>query len=89
VLTPTPQLNAEERNSLLAALLGDMTGAKNLLVLELVITPSEKTPEGLMRSESWYSLSWPCGLEELEQRIEGIVSGHLRARGESAGGPSD
>ena len=88
VLTPTPQLSAERRNSLLAALLGDTTGATKLPVLELV-TPSQKTPEGLMRSESWYGLSWPCGLEELEQRIEGILVSRLGARSESAGGPSD
>ena len=84
VLTPTPQLSAEERKSLLAALLGDTPAVTNLLVLVLV-TPSEKTPEGLMRSESWYTVSWPCRLEELEQRIEGILSRHLKARGENAG----
>jgi hypothetical protein len=88
VLTPTPQLSAEERTSLLTALLGDAAGATKLSVLELV-TPSQKTPEELMRSESWYSLTWPCGLEELAQRVEGILSRHLRARGESAEGPSD
>jgi hypothetical protein len=83
VLTPTPQLSAERRNSLLAALLGDTTGATNLLVLALV-TPTQETSEGLMRSESWYSVSWPCRFEELEQRIECILASPLGARGESA-----
>jgi hypothetical protein len=84
VLTPTPQLSIKERECLLAELLEDRLAATNLLVLEL-ITPSERTSEGLMQSELRYSLSWPCRFEEMEQRIEGILVGHFGDNGESAG----
>src|SRR5919202_1763570 len=44
VLTPTPQLSAEEREALLASLLADASRAATLRVLALV-TSSGATPE--------------------------------------------
>ena len=73
VLTPTPQLSAEERETLLASLLRRNTsGTTKLQVLELVV-PSEETQEGRMRNATWHGVPWPCKLETLEQHIEATV----------------
>ncbi len=73
VLTPTPQLSAEERETLLASLLRRNTlGSTKLRVLELVV-PSEETQEGRMRNAAWHEVPWPCSLEKLEQHIEATV----------------
>jgi hypothetical protein len=73
VLTPTPQLRAEERETLLASLLRRNTpGTTKLQVLELVV-PSEETQEGHMRNATWHGVPWPCRLETLEQHIEAVV----------------
>ena len=73
LLTPTPQLSAEERETLLASLLRRNTsGTTKLRVLELVV-PSEETQEGRMRNAAWHEVPWPCRLETLEQHIEAAV----------------
>ena len=73
VLTPTPRLNTEQRETLLTALLRrDAPGIINLQVLELVV-PSEEIQEGRTRDASWYGVPWPCGLETLQQHIEAAV----------------
>jgi hypothetical protein len=73
VLTPTPRLNTEQRETLLTALLGRGTPATTpLQVLELVV-PSEGNQEGRTRDAAWYGVPWPCSLETLEQHIEAAV----------------
>jgi hypothetical protein len=73
VLTPTPRLQTEQRETLLTALLRRGTpGSTKLQVLELVV-PSEETQEGRMREASWYGVPWPCGLETLERHIEAAI----------------
>ena len=72
VLTPTRRLSPEQREALLAEL-RNTPGFTNIPVLELV-TPPEETQAGGKQEESWYRVPWPCMLEELEQRIEAVLS---------------
>jgi hypothetical protein len=72
VLTPTRQLSLEQREALLAEL-RNTPGFANIPVLELGMSPKE-TRAGGRQEESWYGVPWPCTIEELEQRIEAVLS---------------
>lgn len=74
VLTPTPQSSTEKREALLASL-RKTSRSTNVPVLELV-TLSNESREGRTRDDLWYMVPWPCGIEELEQRIEEALSLH-------------
>lgn len=72
LLTPMPELNTKRRETLSVSL-RDMTKATEMTVLDLV-TPSEETREGgEARDESWHVVQWPCGIEELERRVEAAL----------------
>ena len=72
LLTPTHRLSPEQRQTLLAEL-RNTPGFVNIPVFELV-TPPEETPAGGRQDESWHRVPWPCMLEELERRIEAVLS---------------
>jgi hypothetical protein len=73
LLTPTPQLSTERRETLLAPLRGT-PGATKMPVLELVYLFSKEAREERARDERWHTVPWPCRIEELERRIEAILS---------------
>ncbi len=82
VLTPTPGLSIEHRESLLMSLKDTLKDPK-VPVLELA-TPPKETREGGTRDESWYIVSWPCSLGELEQEVEAALFAN-HANGEQFG----
>ena len=71
LLAPAPGLSIQDRESQLA-LLREMSRAAKMPVLELVETSKEK-PEGPAREGSWHMMPWPCGIEELERRVEAVL----------------
>jgi hypothetical protein len=71
LLAPAPGPSIQNREAQLASL-RDMSQAAKVPVLELVETPKEK-PEGPAREGSWHMVLWPCGIDELERRIEAIL----------------
>jgi hypothetical protein len=89
VLAPTPGLSTEHRNALVTSL-KEMSEAKSVPVLELV-TPCEagRRREEEAESESWYTVPWPCRIEELERQIEAALMRHYETRGEGNGNPLD
>ena len=71
VLTPTPELSAERRETLLKSL-SDMVGAADMQILELVPF-SAQVQEREVREKAWHVVLWPCRTEELKWRIEMIL----------------
>ena len=82
VLTPTPQLSIEMREALLA-LVRKRTRSNNVPVLELV-TAFEEYRERRTRDNLWYTVPWPCRIEELVQWIEGTLSFYYELRHRSS-----
>ena len=76
VLTPTwALLSTAERNALLASL-EEMTRDMGLLVMELITLSEERRAEegdGAQELPSHEKVLWPCGIDELEQRIEAVL----------------
>jgi hypothetical protein len=74
LLTPTPYMSNEHRETLLEALRNRIVPAKKPIG-ELTPLPSGETreEEGGMEDALWYMLPWPCRIEELVQRIEDIL----------------
>ena len=89
VVTPTPGLSAERRDTLVGSL-EEMSEATSVPVLELV-TPGEagRRREEEAGSESWHTVPWPCRIEELERRIEAALMRRYGTRGEGNGNPTD
>ena len=75
VLTPTwALLSTEERNALVASL-REMTRDRGLIVMELIsLSETRHTEEGAQGElPSHKRVLWPCGIDELEQRIEAAL----------------
>ena len=75
VLTPTwALLSAEERKDLLASL-REMPRDTGLIVIELITLSEERHAEEEAQEElpSHKKVPWPCGIDELEQRIEAAL----------------
>jgi hypothetical protein len=64
-------LSIEHREALLASI-GDVPEAAKMPIVKLVTVP-EKSREGGARDKSWYTVPWPCKIEELEQGIEAAL----------------
>ena len=71
VLTPTPELGAERRETLLKSL-SEVQSAAEMQILELD-SFSAQAREGEVRGKGWHVLLWPSRTEELERRIEIIL----------------
>ena len=75
VLTPTwALLSAEERKALVASL-REMPRDTGLIVMELITLSEERHAEEEAQEElpSHKKVPWPCGIDELEQRIEAAL----------------
>jgi hypothetical protein len=82
LLTPTPQLNLEERQAFLSSLKATLKTAP-IPVLGLRVYEEETQEESATRDDSWYYVPWPCRIEKLEQCIEAFISyyyGELEAK---------
>ncbi len=69
LLTPTWELNGEDRDALVAAL----KGAAETPILELTSSFSEETRNGDARVGPEHAVPWPCSTEELERRIQAAL----------------
>jgi hypothetical protein len=79
VLTPTwALLSTEERKALLASL-REMARDTGLIVMELITLSDERRTEQEEEEEEEaqelpsYKVLWPCGIDELEERIEAAL----------------
>jgi hypothetical protein len=80
VLTPTGELlSTEERKALLASL-REMPRDTGLIVMELITLSEERHAEEEAQEElpSHKKVPWPCGIDELEQRIEAVLRAGAR-----------
>jgi uncharacterized integral membrane protein len=71
LVTPTPQLDSEQREAFLS-LLEDKANAARIPLLKLV-NFSEEPGDGDARTKLKHTVSWPCGIEELKRQIEGAL----------------
>ena len=92
LLTPIPEPSSKQREALLTSL-RNTPGATKIPVIELVplrTTPratkipvielvSEETTEGRAQYRPWYTVLWPCRIQELERQIEAALHGNLGA----------
>ena len=91
LLTPTWELDAEGRESLLASLRG-ASAAAEAPILELTSTTGEaRNGEARLRPE--HTVPWPCSTEELERRIQAALlaapvgsNGLMRSAASEGGG---
>ena len=74
MLTPTwALLSTEEREALLSSL-REMTRGRGLIVMELITLSEERrAEEEAQELLSHKKVLWPCGIDELEQRIEATL----------------
>ena len=80
VLTPTwALLSIEERKALVASL-REMPRDTGLIVMELITLSEERHAEEEAQEElpSHKKVPWPCGIDELEQRIEAVLRAGAR-----------
>ncbi len=75
VLTPTWALLSTEERKALVASLREMPRDRGLMVMELVsLSEARHTEEGAQGERpSHKKVLWPCGIDELEQRIEAAL----------------
>ena len=78
VLTPTQALLSTEEHKALLASLREMTRDRGLIVVELISLSEERRAEQEEEQEEAQELPshkvlWPCGIDELEQRIESAL----------------
>ena len=74
LLTPTQALSTEDRKALLASL-KEMPRETELIVMELISLSEERREEeeeGAQELQS-HKVPWPCGIDELERRIEAAL----------------
>ena len=74
VLTPTWALLSTEERKALVASLREMPRDRGLIVMELITLSEERhTEEAQEELPSHKKVPWPCGIDELEQRIEAAL----------------
>ena len=79
VLTPTWALLSTEEHDALLVSLREMTKDMGLIVMELISLSEERRAEQEEEQEEAQELPshkkvlWPCGIDELEQRIEAAL----------------
>jgi cobalamin biosynthesis Mg chelatase CobN len=75
VLTPTWALLSTEEHDALLVSLREMTKDMGLIVMELISLSEERRAEEGAQGErpSHKKVLWPCGIDELEQRIEAAL----------------
>ena len=75
VLTPTWALLSTEEHDALLSSLREMTRYRGLIVMELIsLSETRHTEEGAQGERpSHKKVLWPCGIDELEQRIEAAL----------------
>ena len=75
VLTPTWALLSTEERKALVASLREMLRDTGLIVMELITLSEERRAEEEAQEElpSHKKVPWPCGIDELEQRIEAAL----------------
>ena len=75
VLTPTGALLSTEVRKALLASLRQMQRDTGLVVIELITLSDERRTEeeGPQELQSHKKVLWPCGIDELEQRIEAAL----------------
>ena len=69
LLTPTWELDADQRGALLVSL-WDASAAAEAPILELTSSPARN---GEARLKSEHTVAWPCSTEELERRIQATL----------------
>ena len=80
VLTPTWALLSTEEREALVASLREMPRDRGLIVMELITLSEERRAEEEAQEElpSHEKVPWPCGIDELEQRIEAALRAGAR-----------
>ena len=74
VLTPTWALLSTEERKALVASLREMTRDRGLIVMELIsLSEERRAEEEAQELQSHEKVPWPCGIDELEQRIEAAL----------------
>ena len=75
VLTPTWALLSTEERKALVASLREMPRHTGLIVMELITLSDERRAEEEAQEErpSHKKVLWPCGIDELEQRMEAAL----------------
>ena len=77
VLMPTRALLSTEEHKALLSSLREMTRDRGLIVVELVSLSEERRAEQeeeeAQELPSHKKVLWPCGIDELEQRIEAVL----------------
>ena len=78
LITPTPRLSLKKRRAFLSAL-RSTPQTSTIPVLELRMIGEEAQEEELSAirdDSSWHCVPWPCRIEELDQRIEALITSH-------------
>ena len=74
VLMPTRALLSTEEHDALLSSLREMTRDRGLIVMELISLSEERRTEQEEAQElPSYKVLWPCGIDELEERIEAAL----------------
>jgi cobalamin biosynthesis Mg chelatase CobN len=75
VLTPTWALLSTEEHDALLSSLREMTRDRGLIVMELISLSEERRTEQEEEAQELpsYKVLWPCGIDELEERIEAAL----------------
>ena len=74
VLMPTQALLSTEEHKALLSSLREMTKDRGLIVMELISLSEERRAEQEEAQElPSYKVLWPCGIDELEERIEAAL----------------
>jgi hypothetical protein len=75
VLMPTRALLSTEDHDALLSSLREMTRDRGLIVMELISLSEERRTEQEEEAQELpsYKVLWPCGIDELEERIEAAL----------------
>ena len=77
VLAPTRALLSTEEHKALLSSLREMTRDRGLIVMELISLSEERRAEEEEQEEAQelpsHKVLWPCGIDELEERIEAAL----------------
>jgi hypothetical protein len=75
VLMPTRALLSTEEHKALLSSLREMTRDRGLIVMELISLSEERRTEQEEEAQELpsYKVLWPCGIDELEERVEAAL----------------